>query len=40
MSRMGFNDAKIRISYKVNISKAQKQGKYSNVITYIAIPRF
>jgi hypothetical protein len=40
MSGIESKNIKARISYKVNISKAQKPGKYTNVITYIAVPSF
>jgi hypothetical protein len=40
MMGIGSKNTKTRISYKVNVSKAQNQGKYRNVITYIAVPSF
>jgi len=40
MAGIGSNNKQTRISYKVNISGAQSQGTYSNVITYVAVPNF
>jgi hypothetical protein len=40
MSGVGSTDKKARISYKVNVSQAQSQDIYNNIITYIAIPNF
>lgn len=40
MAGIGSNNQEARISYRVNISGAQDQGVYNNIITYIAVPNF
>ncbi len=40
MSGIDSSNKKTRISYKVNISGAQAQDIYTNIITYIAVPNF
>jgi hypothetical protein len=40
MSGIVSNGKKIRISYKVNVSQAQSQDIYGNIITYIAVPNY
>jgi hypothetical protein len=34
------SDKKIRISYKVNISRTQDEEAYTNTVTYIAVPNY
>jgi len=40
MSGIDSDNKKIRVSYKVNISRNQAQGNYSTIITFIAVPNF
>jgi hypothetical protein len=40
MAGIGSNDRKTRISYRANVSQAQSQGTYSNIITYLGIPNY
>ncbi len=40
MSGTGKDSKEARISYKINISGSQKQGVYSNIINYIAVPNY